>query len=159
VKEQLRRIPRKGIGYGLLRYGNPRVSAELEAFEGPLLSFNYLGQLDSAFAEEGFFRPAPERIGPARSPRGERRHLIDVTAIATGGRLRVEWMYAGRLLEPRSLQVLSEAYIDFLRALTTFEDVQDEPGISSYSPSDFPLLDLDRGKLEKLLAKRLHRKD
>ncbi|HEY7821143.1 MAG TPA: condensation domain-containing protein, partial [Vicinamibacteria bacterium] len=49
VKEQLRRIPAKGSGYGLLRYQteDQELARELARLK-PQLSFNYLGQLDSA---------------------------------------------------------------------------------------------------------------
>ncbi len=156
VKDQLRRIPAKGVGYGLLRYSSPRFAPVLEAQEDPLVSFNYLGQLDGSLSGNGFFRPAPEPIGHARSPRGERRHLVDVTAMVAEGRLRVEWMYAGKLLERRSIESLNEAFLGALRSLLQSDR---ESELSAYSLSDFPLLDMDRGKLEKLLAKRLSRKD
>ncbi len=159
VKEQLRRIPEKGIGYGLLRYSNPRFAPEFQALESrkrPLVSFNYLGQLDGTLAGDSFFQSAPDRIGRPRSPRGERRHLIDVTAVTTRGRLQVEWMYAGKVFERRSIETLNEAFLDALRSLLQSGD---EPEMDAYSPSDFPLLDLDQAKLEKLLSRRLPKRD
>src|SRR5204862_2912758 len=51
VKEQLRAVPRKGIGYGALRY-----LTDAEGLHGPVppqVSFNYLGQFDHGFAEDG----------------------------------------------------------------------------------------------------------
>src|SRR5690606_30075110 len=45
TKESLRRVPNKGIGYGILRYLGD--SAHQEAlFVRPEISFNYLGQFD-----------------------------------------------------------------------------------------------------------------
>ena len=48
VKEQLRRIPNRGIGYGVLRYlsENPEITKQLKGFPQAEVSFNYLGQLD-----------------------------------------------------------------------------------------------------------------
>ncbi|MDJ0109646.1 condensation domain-containing protein, partial [Rhodococcus erythropolis] len=43
VKEQLRAIPDKGLGYGLLRYLNPVTAPELTS-PAPQLGFNYLGR-------------------------------------------------------------------------------------------------------------------
>ncbi|MGW2715957.1 condensation domain-containing protein, partial [Streptomyces sp. NPDC001356] len=48
VKEQLRRIPDKGLGYGLLRYLNQETAAELAGSETQV-GFNYLGR----FTTEG----------------------------------------------------------------------------------------------------------
>src|SRR6185312_2598708 len=44
VKEQVRRIPQRGIGYGVLRYLGEEVGAKLKEQEEAELSFNYLGQ-------------------------------------------------------------------------------------------------------------------
>ncbi|MCU6339753.1 hypothetical protein KW823_24870, partial [Enterobacter quasiroggenkampii] len=43
TKDTLRRIPRKGIGYGMLKYLSP---FDLKAIRSPDISFNYLGQFD-----------------------------------------------------------------------------------------------------------------
>ena len=47
VKEQLRGLPRRGLGYGLLRYLNAETAGELAGLASPQLSFNYLGRFAS----------------------------------------------------------------------------------------------------------------
>jgi non-ribosomal peptide synthase protein (TIGR01720 family) len=44
IKEQLRAVPGKGLGYGLLRYLNSETAAELAGLPVPQLGFNYLGR-------------------------------------------------------------------------------------------------------------------
>ena len=44
IKEQLRAVPGKGLGYGLLRYLNGETAAELAGVPVPQLGFNYLGR-------------------------------------------------------------------------------------------------------------------
>src|SRR5262249_7799663 len=48
VKEQMRAVPNKGIGYGLLRYlgGDLDVATRLQSMSPSQISFNYLGQFD-----------------------------------------------------------------------------------------------------------------
>ena len=48
VKETLRRIPRRGLGFGVLRYlsKDEALAARLRALPAAEVSFNYLGQLD-----------------------------------------------------------------------------------------------------------------
>src|SRR6185369_7173703 len=42
IKEQLRAVPRKGLGYGLLRYlGDEATAAALAALPAPQVAFNY----------------------------------------------------------------------------------------------------------------------
>ncbi|MFE3701365.1 amino acid adenylation domain-containing protein, partial [Nocardia tengchongensis] len=47
VKEQLRRVPGHGIGYGLLRYLDADTARILGAMPDPQVSFNYLGRFDT----------------------------------------------------------------------------------------------------------------
>ena len=44
IKEQLRAVPGKGLGYGLLRYLNGETAAALAGLPVPQLGFNYLGR-------------------------------------------------------------------------------------------------------------------
>jgi hypothetical protein len=72
IKEQLRAIPNRGVGYGLLRYlsGDEEIAARLRQSPQAEVSFNYLGQFDQLLPEGALFGPATESVGPARSPRG-----------------------------------------------------------------------------------------
>ena len=80
VKEQLRHVPRRGIGYGVLRYlsADAAVRTELAAQPSPTLSFNYLGQLGAAAS-------GSYDLGPAHAPADQRRHLIEINARIEGG--------------------------------------------------------------------------
>ena len=62
VKEQLRMIPRKGIGYGLLRHLNDsaEIFEQLSRISKSEVAFNYLGRFDS-LASNSFFIPARSR--------------------------------------------------------------------------------------------------
>ena len=94
VKESLRAVPARGIGFGLLRYASPdpEVRARLAALPQPGLAFNYLGQFGAA--RPGQEAPEPDLSGPPRSPRARRRHLLEVNASVVSGRLRLDWTYS-----------------------------------------------------------------
>ena len=66
VKEQLRQVPDKGIGYGLLRYLHPDAALRdsLRA-DDAAISFNYLGQFDQVLAA-GCRAPPGRRIDRPR---------------------------------------------------------------------------------------------
>ena len=59
TKEQLLAIPRKGIGYGLLRYLRPDSNL---AGRDPGIGFNYLGQVGGRTADvpDGLWRPVTD---------------------------------------------------------------------------------------------------
>ena len=67
TKEELRAIPARGLGYGVLRYHGTEAQRDaLAQLSEPRIVFNYLGQFDSSFSESAPFRLAPESAGPAR---------------------------------------------------------------------------------------------
>ena len=150
VKEQLRAVPGKGLGYGLLRYfggvaGDDRLAVRPE----PEVGFNYLGQLDAALPAGGAFAPAPEPAGPTRSPRARRRHRIDVDALVWEGRLRIDVTYASRLFSRETMERLAQGLAAALEELIA-HCLSAEAG--GWTPSDFPLARLDQAALDALVG-------
>jgi len=145
VKEQLRRLPRRGLGFGLLRYVSQRLA------DGPLpaLSFNYLGQFDQLFGATGTFRPAAESVGPSRSPRGLRQYVVDVTGSIVGGRLHVAWTYSRNLHRRATIERLAGSFAQFLHDLIAHCQ---SPVVPVYTPSDFPEAGLGTEELEAVLS-------
>ena len=60
VKEQVRKIPNKGVDYGVLRYMNATMCEQLSSQYTPSISFNYLGQFDQMFSSDAMFIPENE---------------------------------------------------------------------------------------------------
>src|SRR5262249_59005401 len=74
IKEQIRKVPDRGLTYGLLRYcaADPALRAGLAAGERPQLLFNYLGQFDQITRGSKLFAFAAEATGPWRAASGRR---------------------------------------------------------------------------------------
>jgi non-ribosomal peptide synthase protein (TIGR01720 family) len=151
VKEQLRAAPDHGIGYGMLRYlsRDDAVRRAIRAVPDPEVSFNYLGQYDQSFSDRALFDLADEPSGDLMSTAGNRKHLIDLNARIEGGRLQVEWAFSESLHSRATIERLAERYLDRLRALIA-HCRSDEAG--GYTPSDFPLADIDADTLALLEA-------
>ncbi|MEO5730959.1 MAG: condensation domain-containing protein, partial [Byssovorax sp.] len=150
IKEQLRRIPDRGIGYGLLRYlreDEPR--ERLAALPAAEVSVNYLGQLDATLAEAPLFRPASESSGPSQDPRSARPHLLDVSGIIVGGRLRLSVTFGTAAHRRATVESLLARLGERLRALIAHCL---EPAAGGYTPSDFSLAKLDQASLDRLLG-------
>ena len=151
VKEELRGIPRKGIGYGLLRYlsGDQKITAELGAKPDPEVSFNYLGQLDQGLRPGNRFALTSESPGAMHSGRAERRHLLDVLCRVMDGELKVTWTYSEARFKRSTVEKLAARAIEILRELITHCTSEQAGG---YTPSDFRLAGLNQEQLDRLYA-------
>ncbi len=157
VKEQLRAVPHRGIGFGALRWlGDAAVRERLERLPQAQVSFNYMGQLDEAppagsapGAADAGPGPEPESRGPDFDPRTVRPHLLDVGAVVEGGRLRLELSYAREVHRPETVHALADRFLAELRALIAHCTRQ---GAGGYTPSDFPLARLPQARLDDLLG-------
>jgi amino acid adenylation domain-containing protein/non-ribosomal peptide synthase protein (TIGR01720 family) len=148
IKEQLRAIPNKGVGYGLLRYlcRDHAVSRRLAGMPSPQLVFNYLGQLDTSLPNATLFRLS---YGPTgwHGARNCRAHFLEIDSWIVGGQLHVSWTYSRNLHRLESIQHLAAGYVTTLEALID-HCLSAEAG--GFTPSDFPLADLDEQKLDQL---------
>ncbi|QRN95171.1 non-ribosomal peptide synthase/polyketide synthase [Archangium violaceum] len=148
AKEAVRRVPGKGLGYGLLRHVREE---RLEGVEEPQVSFNYLGQLDATLESTPRFGLALEGVGPSQSPKGQRSHLLDVTVVVVGGELRVTWTYSEEVHEQGTVERLAKEFVEALERV-----VEDRGGEEAgrYTGVDFPLAGLGGEELERVLKGR-----
>ncbi len=114
VVAQLRAVPGRGLGYGLLRYlrEDPQLAPRLAGLPQAQVNFNYLGQFLM-----GDLALAPESVEPLRDPCAPRRYLIEVDAQIVAERLRVDWVYSPAVHEPETAEGLAARYRESLLAL------------------------------------------
>ncbi|MDQ1410727.1 MAG: hypothetical protein QOJ41_2462 [Acidobacteriaceae bacterium] len=149
VKEQLRRIPQRGVGYGILRY----LSGEnaLKARPEPAMVFNYLGQFDRAVAGSKLLRFASESSGPWHSPGQKRRHALEIDSLVTNNRMEFEFTYSPGLHDEKTIQPFVDGFLNALREVIAHCQLPDAGG---RTPSDFPLARLNQAALDRLLAEQ-----
>ncbi|MCO8171801.1 amino acid adenylation domain-containing protein, partial [Pseudomonas sp. 21LCFQ02] len=151
VKERLRSIPDKGIGYGIIRHlGDAGVQAELAALPTPRITFNYLGQLDSSFdaGQGALFVPAVEPRGQEQSPAAPLGNWLTLNGQVYGGELTISWTYSHEMFDEAIVQALVDDYTAELKTLIGHCCDQQHAGVT---PSDFPLAKLDQAALDRLL--------
>ncbi len=151
VKEQLRKIPRRGIGYPLLRYlsSDPKTGEQLTSLPQPQLTFNYLGQIDPFFVSSTLFSQADEPTGSRSSRRGRRNYLIDVAGFITEDRLWTTWKYSNNLHRRASIEDLARYFLEAIKGLIAHCL---EPSAGGFTTSDFPLARLDTLQLDQFLG-------
>ncbi|MCP6760247.1 MAG: condensation domain-containing protein [Fischerella sp. CENA71] len=135
IKEQLRAIPNRGIGYGLLRYLNRAqgVNEQFSLSKAEVI-FNYLGQFDQLLPESSLFNLVQGTTGSTRSLRSKRTHLLEINSGIYQGNLEVNWSYSNKVHLQTTIEVLAQNFIKALRSLIAHCQSQDA---GSFTPSDF----------------------
>ncbi|NEQ70556.1 MAG: non-ribosomal peptide synthetase, partial [Symploca sp. SIO2D2] len=151
VKEQLRRIPERGIGYGILRYlsGEENLRIQLAALPQAEISFNYLGQFNSSQAQQANWQGAKESAGANQSLQGNRTHLLSINSSIAEGQLQIIWTYSSCIHKDTTITYLAENYIQTLRNLIAHCQ---SPEVGGYTPSDFSTVDLTQEELDDIIT-------
>jgi len=152
VKEQLRRIPRNGIGYGVLKHLTTGV-AETEALRRKTgeMMFNYLGQFDQVLKTDGWFGVARESSGPTQSERVGCSYKLEINNRVAAGKLEASWAYSEQMYRRETIQAVADSFVESLRRLIVHCRSVENGG---YTPSDFPLACLDQRELDVITARR-----
>jgi amino acid adenylation domain-containing protein/non-ribosomal peptide synthase protein (TIGR01720 family) len=151
VKEQLRQIPNNGIGYGIIRYLNdrPEIQEKVAALPKAEVLFNYLGQLDATLTELSMFELVPNANDNTRSLRDKRSHLLTVNGFVNENKLQLSWTYSTAVHQRSTIEKLAQTFLSALRSLIAHCQL---PTAGGYTPSDFPLVKLDRATLDRLIG-------
>ncbi|MFM5979975.1 MAG: amino acid adenylation domain-containing protein, partial [Sphaerospermopsis kisseleviana] len=151
VKEQLRAIPNKGIGYGLLHYlrQDPEIATQLKTLPQAEISFNYLGQFDQQINTTSWMQPASESAGRMHGLQNNRPHLLDINSMIVEKQLQIEWTYSTNFHQAATIEKLAQEFVNTLQDIITHCASGKNGG---YTPSDFPLVKLNQVELDQLLA-------
>ena len=108
MKEQLRRVPDKGLGYGVLKYINK--DEKLSGKDCWDIVFNYLGQVDNIVSSSKWFSGAGESSGSSSSEEQTVSHKLSVNGMVQGGELILNWKYSSLHYEKETIEKLVERY-------------------------------------------------
>jgi amino acid adenylation domain-containing protein/non-ribosomal peptide synthase protein (TIGR01720 family) len=135
IKEQWRRVPNRGIGYGILRYlsSDQQIKRRLESIPPCQVRFNYLGQFDQMFSADSMFGIAEESPGESSSRRGAGNYLLDINALVIGMQLQVDWTYCENIHRQSTIERLAQR---FLKELSGLISQSQALRVKGYSPSD-----------------------
>ncbi|MBK3473625.1 non-ribosomal peptide synthetase [Pseudomonas carnis] len=148
IKEQLRGVPHKGLGYGVLRYlADDLCKQSMAALPSAQVTFNYLGQFDQSFGTDALFHPLEESAGLAHDPDAPLPNELSIDSQVYGGELVLRWTFSRERHDQQVIRDLAEAYLAELHSLIA-HCLQDDAG--GLTPSDFPLARLTQVQLDAL---------
>ncbi|WP_231503477.1 condensation domain-containing protein, partial [Paenibacillus sp. 1-18] len=153
VKEGFRRIPNKGIGYGILTYLSGDGKNEDHALRiQPEISFNYLGQFDQDL-DSNKLQISPYSVGASISEKMAQRYTLDMNGMISQGVLSLTIDYNGRQYRKETVENLSQLLRTSLREVILHCADKEQPELT---PSDLLLSDLSMEELEQLVQQTAH---
>ena len=159
VKEQLRAVPDRGVGYGLLRYLNPETAGPLASLPTGQIGFNYLGRFAATDVPEDVgqeWTPIPvlEHVSAEFDADMPVAHTLDVNAVVTdterGPVLSVAITFATGILTREETQELADLWVD---ALTGLARHAESPQAGGLTPSDLPMVSLTQPEIDAVEAR------
>jgi amino acid adenylation domain-containing protein/non-ribosomal peptide synthase protein (TIGR01720 family) len=151
VKEELRSVPDRGLGYGVFRYLSGKKNAKAFKAKGrPRLSFNYLGRLEGV--GEGK-EPLGRELWPVPGTMADENrtpHLIEIWGLVSGKELKFTFALSRRHYRRETAEKLASLYREALRDLIARSE---RPGAAGFTPADFPLAQLTRPRLDELVKR------
>lgn len=149
VKEELRQVPGKGIGYGIITYVTSQESTNREVISDeikPEISFNYLGQMDHARQGEEY-QLSPMSSGQLINQMNQGLFRINVSGIVLGGQLSIKISYDSQTYDYSTMERLIERYQKYLLEISNH--CLQQKG-TEMTPSDFSTKELTMEDLESV---------
>ncbi|WP_440115893.1 amino acid adenylation domain-containing protein [Paenibacillus sp. QZ-Y1] len=147
IKEMMRGIPNKGVGYGILKYLTAAQHKEAMSFKlKPSISFNYLGVFDQ---EGGHgFGSSSVPLGELFSPSTPINYVLEVNCIVLAGQLHLSIGYCRHSYDSSKIETILNRYQAYLISIISHCMAQKE---QEHTLSDFSATKLTTEGLDDIL--------
>jgi len=150
VKDALRKVPRRGIGYGMLKYLAARDDGESVAFLAkPPIVFNYWGSFDGGTSWKPF--TIAEGMTDIAGGLSHSSHALEISSAVIAGRMEISIAYDRRRFGSKSMERLCA---DYKRNILLIEDHCSGREGSEVTPGDLDFEGLSMADLDGI-AERL----
>ncbi|GGM45955.1 phthiocerol/phenolphthiocerol synthesis polyketide synthase type I PpsE [Longimycelium tulufanense] len=153
AREQLRAVPRQGLGYGLLRELYAPTSAVLAGRPEPEFVLSYLGEIPAV--PEGLAAAPCDVTHPVRLTPPGLGHAIELRCYVHNGALHLDWWYDTRRVPSELVEGLVATMPVILSELAVADRREsDRPTSNGADPArnDRPLVELSDDQFADLLA-------
>lgn len=159
VKGQLRGVPHRGLGYGVLAFrpdsplaqagrvedGHAQQGQAQAALARPRVTFNYLGQFQAGGGD--LFSAAGESAGRGRHREAPLGNWISLNALVLDDTLRMRFGFSRHMFRLASITAFAATYKRELEAIIAHCTDAANGGLT---PSDLPLAGLDQSEIDAL---------
>ncbi|MGG4187178.1 amino acid adenylation domain-containing protein, partial [Paenibacillus peoriae] len=145
VKEDLRHVPHKGIGYGILKYMSQDDADHFLTLQ-PEISFNYLGQFDQDL-ENSDISLSSHTGGEPMSDSTLLEHPLNVNGMITAGMLTLEIRYDSKVYHGQNVENFARLLQESLQEVIVHCASKER---SELTPSDVLFKGLTLEQLEQL---------
>ncbi len=148
AKEHLRGLPRAGLDHGLLRYLRAHQDPNPCLTQAAQVSFNFLGDFSKGLGgEQALLNLVGDDPGPVHHQHDPRGYAIDIAASIADGCLQISLMYSQARWQAASINRLADHLRDLIDTAVATADADAQP---TFSPTDFPLAEMDQNELGAL---------
>ncbi|WP_220028197.1 non-ribosomal peptide synthetase [Paenibacillus sp. S02] len=151
VKESLRRIPNKGLGYGVCRYLSKSEDGFVWGAE-PEINFNYLGQFDDDVNQDEIGISSYSSGSPT-SDRQARSFVLDINGMVLDGALSLDLSYSRKQYRKETMEAFAQQFEKSLRELITHCAGKEN---TELTPSDVQFKGLTIAELEQIAQRSGH---
>ncbi|MEK3918735.1 amino acid adenylation domain-containing protein [Paenibacillus sp. FSL K6-2393] len=151
VKENLRRIPNKGLGYGICRYLSKSEDGLVWGAE-PEINFNYLGQFDDDVNQDEIGISSYSSGSPA-SDRQARSFVLDINGMVLDGALSLDLSYSQKQYRKETMEAFAQQLEHSLRDLIIHCAGKEN---TELTPSDVQFKGLTIAELEHIAQRSGH---
>ena len=147
IKEILRKVPNKGIGYGILKYLTPKQFQKNITFKVyPEIRFNFLGQFNKNSISKDF-NFSINNITISEDPQHESIFALDIYGIIIKDRLYLKFNYNKNEYKKETILKLIEITKNILLKIIKHCINKKEP---EFTPADFDDKDLSQEELDSI---------
>lgn len=146
IKEQIKRVPNNGIGYGVLKF----IKQELQNLKNTLsqIRFNYLGQFDKE-VDNDLFSYCNKYTGKEMASSNDITSKLEINSMIINGKLNIAFGYNKKSFNKNTIEELIDTYLNNLKSILEF--LKKEKDIY-YTPSDFETVDISEDDLNEILG-------
>ncbi|MDI1463737.1 amino acid adenylation domain-containing protein [Catellatospora sp. KI3] len=125
VAEQVRAVPRAGLGFGLLRYlgAHPQAAQAIAPLGKPPILLNNWGEVEHVEEDSPLFGPRIDDLWPM--PKLQRMHRLMVNGRILDGRLDLGFRFSRNLNDRAGIERLADLVVGALRSFVAAADPTD----------------------------------